>query len=102
MRGPCSTPSNEWQLGARADEEPDRLRAGRFEVMRGKGRVADPENIRSPAGSSNRGRGLALSTMADAVGASCGALNPMLRLIEAHVLAAERLHGDDTTVPVLR
>ncbi len=27
MRGPCSTPSNEWQLGARADEEPDRLRA---------------------------------------------------------------------------
>jgi transposase len=40
--------------------------------------------------------------MADAVGASCAALNPMLRLIEAHVLAAERLHGDDTTVPVLR
>jgi len=29
------------------------------------------------------------------------ALEPMLRLVEAHVLAAERLHGDDTTVPVL-
>ena len=36
---------------------------------------------------------ISLSTMADAVGASCVARNPMLRLIEAHVLAAERLHG---------
>src|SRR5579872_985613 len=44
---------------------------------------------------------ISLSTMADAVGASCVALDPILRLIEAHVLAAERLHGDDTTVPVL-
>ena len=26
---------------------------------------------------------------------------PLRRLIEAHVLAAERLHGDDTIVPVL-
>ena len=25
----------------------------------------------------------------------------ILKLIEAHVMAAERLHGDDTTVPVL-
>jgi len=25
----------------------------------------------------------------------------LFRLIEAHVFAAERLHGDDTTVPVL-
>jgi hypothetical protein len=24
-----------------------------------------------------------------------------LRLIEAHVFAAERVHGDDTTVPVM-
>ncbi|MGA8195506.1 MAG: IS66 family transposase, partial [Acetobacteraceae bacterium] len=44
---------------------------------------------------------ISLSTMADAVGASCVALDPLLRLVEAHVLAAERLHGDDTTVPVL-
>ena len=44
---------------------------------------------------------ISLSTMADAVGASYVALNPILRLVEAHVLAAERLHGDDTTVPVL-
>ena len=44
---------------------------------------------------------ISLSTMADAVGASCVALDPLLRLVEAHVMAAERLHGDDTTVPVL-
>jgi hypothetical protein len=29
------------------------------------------------------------------------ALQPLHALIEAHVLAAERLHGDDTTVPIL-
>ena len=44
---------------------------------------------------------IALSTMADAVGSICTALDPLRRLVEAHVLAAERLHGDDTTVPVL-
>src|SRR5450755_2481801 len=42
-----------------------------------------------------------LSTMADAVGSVCTALDPIRRLLEAHVMAAERLHGDDTTVPVL-
>jgi len=44
---------------------------------------------------------LSLSTLADQVGAGCAVLEPILRRIEAHVLAAERLHGDDTTVPVL-
>ncbi|MCW0233055.1 MAG: IS66 family transposase [Ferrovibrio sp.] len=44
---------------------------------------------------------IALSTMADAVGSVCAALDPLLRLVERHVMAAERLHGDDTTVPVL-
>src|SRR6187402_1283936 len=44
---------------------------------------------------------IALSTMADAVGSVCAALDPIRRLVEAHVMAAERLHGDDTTVPVL-
>jgi len=44
---------------------------------------------------------IALSTMADAVGAVCAVLDPLRRLLEAHVMAAERLHGDDTTVPVL-
>jgi len=44
---------------------------------------------------------LDLSTMADHVGAGTAALAPLHELIRAHVPAAERLHGDDTTVPVL-
>src|ERR1700723_2512079 len=44
---------------------------------------------------------ISLSTMADAVGSACTVLEPLSRLLEAHVMAAERLHGDDTTVPVL-
>ncbi|HQT55496.1 MAG TPA: IS66 family transposase, partial [Phenylobacterium sp.] len=44
---------------------------------------------------------LSLSTLADQVGACAAVLMPLFRRIEAHVLAAERLHGDDTTVPVL-
>lgn len=44
---------------------------------------------------------LSVSTLADWVGACTSALSPLVALIAAHVLAAERLHGDDTTVPVL-
>jgi transposase len=44
---------------------------------------------------------LSLSTLADQVGACCAVLSPLIKRIEAHVFAAERLHGDDTTVPVL-
>jgi len=44
---------------------------------------------------------LSVSTLADQVGACTGALEPLHALIEAHVLAAKRLHGDDTTVPIL-
>jgi transposase len=44
---------------------------------------------------------LSLSTLADQVGAVCMATLPLYRRLVAHVLAAERLHGDDTTVPVL-
>ena len=44
---------------------------------------------------------LSLSTLADQVGACASALRPLYALIEAHVLSAERLHGDDTTVPIL-
>jgi transposase len=44
---------------------------------------------------------ISLSTLADQIGACCTALDPLFKLIEAHVFAAERLHGDDTTVPVL-
>ena len=44
---------------------------------------------------------LSLSTLADQVGACAFALKPLHDLIEAHVMAAKRLHGDDTPVPVL-
>jgi len=44
---------------------------------------------------------LSLSTLADQVGACAAALRPLHALIEDHVLSAERLHGDDTTVPIL-
>jgi len=44
---------------------------------------------------------LSLSTLADQVGACAFALRPLFERIEAHVLAAARLHGDDTTLPVL-
>ena len=44
---------------------------------------------------------LSVSTLADQVGACTAALKPLHSLIEAHVLKAERLHADDTTVPIL-
>jgi transposase len=44
---------------------------------------------------------LSVSTLADQVGAATAALSPLHDLIAAHVLAAKRLHGDDTTVPIL-
>jgi transposase len=44
---------------------------------------------------------LSLSTLADQVGACCAVLAPLLARLEIHVFAAERLHGDDTKVPVL-
>ncbi len=44
---------------------------------------------------------LSLSTLADLVGHATVALAPVHALLEQHVLAAGRLHGDDTTVPLL-
>jgi transposase len=44
---------------------------------------------------------LSLSTLADQVGACAAVLQPLHAMIARHVLAAERLHGDDTTVPIL-
>lgn len=44
---------------------------------------------------------LPLSTLADHVGACATALRPLHALIERHVMVAERLHGDDTPVPIL-
>ncbi len=44
---------------------------------------------------------LDVSTLADWVGAAAASLMPLVELIRIHVFAAVRLHGDDTTVPVL-
>jgi transposase len=44
---------------------------------------------------------LALSTLADQVGHAAFVGLPVYRLLEAYVLAAARLHGDDTTIPIL-
>ena len=44
---------------------------------------------------------LSLSTLADLVGHATVALEPLHALIAQHVRAADRLHGDDTTVPLL-
>src|SRR5437762_4946352 len=43
----------------------------------------------------------ALSSLADQVGGCTAALMPLFKRLDAYVLSAERLHGDDTTVPVL-
>jgi transposase len=47
------------------------------------------------------GINLELSTLADQVGHGTFALQPLFYLIERHVLSAERVHGDDTTVRIL-
>jgi transposase len=44
---------------------------------------------------------LPLSTLADDVGACAAVLSPLADLIRAHVFKAERIHGDDTPVPLL-
>jgi transposase len=44
---------------------------------------------------------LDVPTLADWVGASAAILMPLVEAIRAHVFAAERIHADDTPVPVL-
>jgi transposase len=44
---------------------------------------------------------LDVSTLADWVGASAATLMPLVEAIRGHVFLAERIHADDTTVPVL-
>jgi transposase len=44
---------------------------------------------------------LDVSTLADWLGACTATLAPLVALIRAHVMAVGRIHGDDTTVPVL-
>jgi transposase len=44
---------------------------------------------------------LSVSTLADQVGGCAALLRPLYQLMRAHVLAGERVHGDETPVPVL-
>jgi transposase len=44
---------------------------------------------------------LSVSTLADQVGVAAFAIMLLYRSIEAHIFGAERLHGDDSTVPIL-
>jgi transposase len=44
---------------------------------------------------------LDVSTLADWVGTCAATLMPLVEAIRLHVFAAERIHADDTTVPVL-
>src|SRR4029077_12598966 len=44
---------------------------------------------------------LSVSTVADHGGAWAAPLTPLYELIKSYVFSAERIHGDDTTVPVL-
>jgi transposase len=43
-----------------------------------------------------------VSTLADRVGACVVALAPIIEAIRTHVMRAERIHADDTTVPYSR
>ena len=56
---------------------------------------------RQSEGFAREGVDLDVSTLADWVGAAAAALSPLVELIRRHVLDAARIHGDDTTVPVL-
>ena len=49
----------------------------------------------------HEGVDLSLSTLADQVGGCAMVLRPLYDLVLAHVFAGARVHGDDTTVPVL-
>lgn len=44
---------------------------------------------------------IARSTMADWVGRAAALMEPLVEAVRAHVVAGDRLHGDDTPVPVL-
>ena len=69
-------------------------------VLYGKYGLHLPLN-RQSEGFAREGIALDVSTLADWVGACAATLSPLVELIRRHVLGAARIHGDDTTVPVL-
>ena len=82
----------------------DRARARRAEllahVLFSKYGLHLPLN-RQSATYAREGIDLDVSTLADWVGAAAATLMPLIEAIRTHVFAAERIHADDTTVPVL-
>src|SRR6266849_6582533 len=56
---------------------------------------------RQSATYAREGIDLDVSTLADWVGAAAATLMPLVTAIMTHVFAGERIHADDTTVPVL-
>jgi transposase len=70
------------------------------QVLFGKYGLHLPLN-RQSAAFAREGIELDVSTLADWVGASAATLMPVIEVIQAHVFAAERIHADDTPVPVL-
>lgn len=70
------------------------------EVLHNKYRAHLPLNRQSDLYAA-QGVDLDVSTLADWVGACAATLAPIVKEIEKHVLAAARIHADDTTVPVL-
>jgi len=69
-------------------------------IVHGKFGEHQPLNRQSES-FAREGIDLGVSTLADWVGACTASLSPLVTLIRAHVFAAQRIHGDDTTVPVL-
>lgn len=69
-------------------------------VLYGKFAEHQPLN-RQSEGFAREGIDLPLSTLADAVGTCSAVLEPLVALIQGHVLAGARIHGDDTPVPLL-
>jgi transposase len=66
------------------------------------GKFADHQPLnRQSAAFAREGVEIDTSTLADWVGACVVALDPIVSRLREHVLTAERLHVDDTTVPVL-
>jgi transposase len=69
-------------------------------VLYGKFGEHQPLNRQSD-GFAREGIDLGVSTLADWVGACTATLSPLVTLIRHYVFAAARIHGGDTTVPVL-
>jgi transposase len=70
------------------------------EVLFAKYRAHLPLNRQSDI-YAKEGVDLDVSTLAGWVGAAAATLSPLVDEIKKHVLGAERIHADDTTVPVL-